>query len=104
MERYKVVLAEPAKNDLIKIARYIAADLGEPETASRMNRTLREAISSLSGSPRKYPPVTDERLALGGYHKLIVKSYIAFFTIDEQSGVVNVERVLHTRRDWGNLI
>ena len=104
MERYKVVLAEPAKNDLIKIARYIAADLGEPETASRMNRTLREAISSLSDSPRKYPLVTDERLALGGCHKLIVKSCIAFFTIYEQSGVVNVERVLHTRRDWVNLI
>jgi addiction module RelE/StbE family toxin len=104
MARYKVVLAEPAKNDLQKIAHYISLELGEPETASRVNKTLREAISSLSDSPRKYPPVTDEQLARRGYRKLLVKNYIAFFTVDEQSGTVNVERVLYTRRDWANLI
>jgi plasmid stabilization system protein ParE len=44
--------------------------------------------------------VTDERLAMKGYHKLPVKNYIIFFTIDEKSKVVDVERILYARRDW----
>jgi plasmid stabilization system protein ParE len=50
--------------------------------------------------PQKCPPVTDERLAVMGYRKLLVKNYIVFFTIDEQSKIVDVERILYARRDW----
>ncbi|HBG16880.1 MAG TPA: hypothetical protein DDW93_08890 [Firmicutes bacterium] len=35
-----------------------------------------------------------------GYRKLIVKNYIVFFTINEKSKVVDVERILYARRDW----
>lgn len=39
-----------------------------------------------------------------GYRKLIIKNYIAFFTVDEQARVVDVERILYARRDWLNII
>jgi plasmid stabilization system protein ParE len=34
-----------------------------------------------------------------GYRQLIVKNYIAFFTMDEKN-VVDVERIFYARRDW----
>jgi plasmid stabilization system protein ParE len=46
------------------------------------------------------PARRHERLASMGYRKLQVKNYIAFFTINEKDGVVDVERILYTRRDW----
>ena len=49
-------------------------------------------------------PVTDERLASIGYRKLIVKGYIAFYTIDEQSKAVDIVRILYARRDWLQLL
>ncbi len=55
---------------------------------------------NLADMPQKCPAITDERLASIGYRKLLVKSYIVFFTIDEKEKVVNVERILFARRDW----
>jgi plasmid stabilization system protein ParE len=54
--------------------------------------------------PYACPPVIDERLARMGYRKLIVRSHIAFFTIDENAKVVNIERVLYARRDWLHIL
>lgn len=100
MAKYKVNVSEPAENDLRDIVRYISAQLAAPITATKMMDAIEEAIGSLTDMPQKCPPVTDERLASMGYRKLVVKNYIAFFTINEHSKVVNVERILYGRRDW----
>ena len=102
MAKYRVDVSEPAENDLIDIVRYISAQLSAPMTA--MMDTIEEAIAGLADMPHSCPPVTDERLASMGYRKLIIKNYIAFFTIDEKAKVVNVERVLYTRRDWLHIL
>lgn len=54
--------------------------------------------------PQKCPPLTDERLAMMGCRKLFVKNYIVFFAIDEKSKVVDVEKILYTRRDWRHIL
>lgn len=100
MERYRVTISEPAESDLRDIVRYISAQLSAPITAAKMMDAIEEAIADLADMPQKFPPVTDERLASMGYRKLIVKNDIAFFTIDEQSKVVDLVRILYARRDW----
>jgi plasmid stabilization system protein ParE len=65
-----------------------------------MMDAIEEAVLGLVDIPQKYPLVTDERLASLGYQKLVVKNHIVFFTIDEKSKVVDVERILYVRRDW----
>ncbi len=104
MANYRVDVSEPAENDLRNIVRYITAQLTAPMTASEMMYTVEEAIAGLAVMPQKYPPVTDERLAMIGFRKLIVKSYIVFFTIDEKSKVVDVGRILYARRDWHHIL
>lgn len=100
MARYRVDVSAPAESDLRDIVRYISAQLSAPMTATKMMDTIEEAVSGLADMPQKYPPVADERLASLGYRKLVVKNYIVFFTIDEKSTVVDVERILYVRRDW----
>jgi plasmid stabilization system protein ParE len=100
MARYKVDVSEPAENDLRDIVRYISAQLSAPITATKMMDAIEEAIGGLTDMPQKCPPVTDERLASMGYRKIVVKNYIAFFTINENSKIVDVERILYGRRDW----
>jgi len=58
----------------------------------------------LAVMPQKCPPLTDERLAMMGCRKLFVKNYIVFFAIDEKSKVVDVEKILYTRRDWRHIL
>lgn len=100
MARYRVDVSEPAERDLRDIVRYISAQLSAPMTATKMMDAIEEAVAGLADMPQKYPPVMDERLASMGYRKLVVKKYIVFFTIDVRSKVVDVERILYSRRDW----
>lgn len=104
MEKYKVYISEPAENDLRDIVRYISAQLSAPITALKMMDIIEEAISELSFKPQKCPFVVDERLARLGYHKLVVKNYIVFFTIDEELKVVDIERILYARRNWRHIL
>ena len=104
MARYRIDISEPAEYDLRDIVRYISAQLFAPMTAIKMMDTMNEAIAGLVLMPQKCTFVTDERLAMLGYRKLSVKNYIVFFTIDEKSKVVNVERILYARRDWHHIL
>ncbi len=104
MTKYSVDVSESAENDLHDIARYISAQLSVPTTVLKMMGIFEAAISGLVVMPQKNPAVTDKRLAMLGYHKLPVENYIVFFTIDEKSKAVNVERILFARRDWQRIL
>lgn len=104
MAKYRIDISEPAENDLRDIVRYISAQLSAPVAAQRMMDIFEDAIAELTDMPHKYPYITDARLAALGYHKLIVKNYIVFYTIDENLKVINVERILFTRRDWIHIL
>jgi len=104
MDVYEVSLTEPAENDLRDIYRYIAYQLLSPSTALNMVRTIRQATAGLKTTALSHPLVRDERLASAGYRPLVVKNYIAFYIADPKKKVVNVERILHGRRDWANLL
>ncbi len=104
MANYKIAVSEPAENDLRDIVRYISAQLSAPMTALKMMDTIEEAIAGLSDIPKKYPLVSDDRLKAMGYHKLLVKNYIVFFSVDDKSNIVDVERILYARRDWLHIL
>lgn len=104
MERYKVNISEPSENDLIDIARYISDQVLAPITAIEMIETIEKVLDNLSYMPYKYPLVADRHLSAMGYRKLPIKNYIAFFTIDEKSKTVHIERILYARRDWLNVL
>lgn len=100
MEKYRVYISEPAENDLRNIVRYISAQLSAPITALKKTDIIEKAINELAFMSQKCPFVVDERLAMLGYHKLVVKNYTVFYTIDEKSKVVDIERILYARRNW----
>jgi plasmid stabilization system protein ParE len=100
MATYNIEISEPAENDLRDIILYISSQLLSPMTATNMMDIIEEGLIGLADLPQKCPAVRDDRLAAMGYRKLLIKNYVAFFTIDEQSKVVNIERILYARRDW----
>ena len=104
MASYRVEVSEPAENDLREIIRYISLQLSAPATALKMLDSIESAIAKLSGMPKGHPLVNDDRLSQMGYRELIVKNYIVFYTINETEKVIDVERILHTRRDWLSIL
>jgi len=104
MEKFRIDISEPAEGDLRDIVRYISSQLSAPLTALKIMEAIDEAISKLSYLPHGYPLVRDDRLASMGYHKLTIKNYIIFYTINVKEKVVEIERILYGRRDWKNIL
>ena len=104
MGKYRVHLSEPAENDLRDIVRYISAALASPISAGKMMDIIQQAISDLAAMPHRCPSVRDERLAMLGYHKLLVENYVIFFTVDEKAKIIDIERILFARRDWQRIL
>lgn len=104
MKRYRILMTEPAADDLQEIARYVSRELREPAIAQRLIGNINEAVMSLTEMPTRYATVADERLAAQGIRKLPVEKYIVFYVVSEQDGTVTVIRILYGRRDWEQLL
>jgi len=102
---YKVIYTKDADRDSDDIFIYLYAQSVSQRRAFRFVAALRAEISRcLSFRPQGYRLVDDDVLAAKGLHKLIVKNYLAFFTVDEENNTAYVERIIHGRRDWATIL
>lgn len=104
MRGYKVLIAQPAADDLKNIAAYIANELREPATAKKLADKVKEVVMSLSEMPERHSLVADEKLANQGIRKTMVDNYIVFYIVSKQYETVTVVRIIYARRDWSNLL
>lgn len=104
MNRYRVDVSEPAEQDLLDIAKYITVELSAPMSALGIVEMLDDGMRSLRNNPKRHALVRNDRLAAKGYRALPAKNYLIFYKVDEQAQVVDIVRILHGRRDWGNLL
>ncbi|MEW5920954.1 MAG: type II toxin-antitoxin system RelE/ParE family toxin [Bacillota bacterium] len=104
MNRYSILMTEPAADDLLKIAEYIAKELREPVTAQRLVKKIKDAVMSLAHMPFRYALVADERMATQGMRKFPVENYVVFYVASEKDRTVTVIRILYGRRNWEQLL
>ena len=100
MRKYSVVVTEAAERDLTCIVDYVSNHLSNPSAATSILDELKRLVEDLERLPGAHAVVRDELLALAGYRWSAVGPYMAFFTVDEDSGTVNIERVLHSTMNW----
>jgi len=101
---YDVKITPLALEDLDGIYSYICDEQKEPQIAEKFIQTIEEKILSLSSMPEKYTLCDQEMLRKKGYRKLIIKSYVAFYLVDERHQKVIIARVLYSARDYEKLI
>ena len=104
MKKYSTYITEPAENDLYGIAHYISSQLNAPKAAYNTIVAIKKAITKLETNALIYPLVRDDRLAALGYRLLVVKNYLVFFVANEDDKTVDVDRILHGRRDWQSIL
>lgn len=100
MESYKVMIYPAAKQDLMDIIDYL--NTLSPDVALRYYDQLTEEIASLSHMPERCPRPRDLALAAKGYRCLLVKNYLVFYVIAEDT--VQIRRILYGRRDYSSLL
>ena len=102
IEKYEIKLSIKAKDDLKSIVDYIKNNLNEPAIANKYAKIIRREIKDLEYYPQKFAIIDDSSVKDLNIRKLIIKNYIAFYRVNEESKVVNVERILYGASNWIN--
>ena len=100
MDKYCVIVLDPAKDDLTEIIDYISIELDAPIAAENLMNAVDNVFSRLADFPTDYSRVPDDCLAAQGYRMIVIKNYIIFYTFNEDEKTVYIERILYGRRDW----
>ena len=101
-EKYEIKLSIKAKDDLKSIVLYIKNNLNEPTIASKYAKIIREEIQNLEFYPQKFAIIDDNSIKDLNIRKLIIKSYIVFYRVNEEKKIVNIERILYSASNWIN--
>ena len=101
-EKYEIKLSIKAKDDLKSIVLYIKNNLNEPSIANKYAKIIREEIQTLEYSPQKFAIIDDSSVKDLNFRKLIIKNYIDFYRVNEESKIVNVERIIYGATNWIN--
>ena len=101
-EKYKIEMSIKAKEDIKDLLIYIKSELNEPTIASKYSKIIKEELKTLTYLPQKFAIIDDETIKDLEIRKLNIKNHIAFYRINEDRKIVNVERILYSGSDWIN--
>ena len=104
MDEYRIIISDLAKQDIVNTSVYIANEFQEPAVAAKITGAMLDAIFTLENMPDRIGLVKSERLAEKGIRPLHIKNHTVFFRIDESTKIVDIIRVLYSRRDWASLL
>ena len=101
---YEVKISKQAEHQLKEIFQYISYTLQAPGTAEKMLDLLEKEILSLSSFPNRIPLTQDDPWHSQGIHKMVVKNYLVYFWVDENTQTVHIIAVVYGRRDQKQLL
>jgi len=104
VSEYKVHISGPAEQDIKKVIQYIDSSLRNPLAADDLLEAIEKAFSSVTFFPEKYPLVKDPVLAAQGIRLLMIKNYLALYTVDEGTGIIYIVRFLYGKRNWQSIL
>lgn len=101
---YSLHITSVAERDLNRAADHIEFVLKNPDAADELLDEAEIQITSLTDFPEKFRLVDDPVLASWGIRCIIVKNYLAFYTIDEEKKLVIVVRFLFQKSNWNAIL
>ena len=97
-KKYKLRYLPLFEYDLNKIVDYIAVHLKNPDAAERLVSDIESAIHERLNCPTSFEPYHSIKERQYPYYRIQVRNFTIFYVIIED--VMEVRRVLYSRRDW----
>lgn len=99
MERSYKILPK-AKIDLENLFRYISEELCNTESALIVIDKFEMKFNDICLFPKAYPIITLKRLDYDNLRKAIVDNLIVVYFYDEEIGLINIIRIIYSKRDY----
>jgi len=101
---YEVLVSEAAGRDTDDILMYLIEELGSKKAATDFIDALDEKYAILEEHPYVFELSRNERLAIIGYHRFVVGSYVVLYLVNEDQQNVVIARIFHGRREYERLL
>lgn len=102
--KYSVEYLGLALDDLKEIVAYISDNLGSPDSANHLAKSIIERVSLLSDFPYTYAVYIPIHPLSHEFRKMLVQNYSVFYWIDETRKTVTIARILFNRRDFLSIL
>ena len=102
-KRYKVVMAQSGKMDVMNKKRYIIENFKYRDYAQNFSAKIKKAAQELDTLPTGYGTTGFQYRGYDIYMKPN-SNHLLFYTVDEEKMVVTVLRVLQDGMDWEYII
>ena len=96
---YEVKVTMQALEQMGAIVHYISYDLMAPDAAENLLNDLKAAIMKLSVLPKRHSLIDEEPWRSEGVRKIVVKNFLVYYWVDEESNKVQVTAVIYNKRD-----
>ncbi len=101
---YKVHITRKAESDIESALDYIEYALLNQKAADSLLDYIEREINSLSEMPQAHQLANDSFLNSLGIRYLLIKNYIAFYLVDDETETVHVLRFLYNKRNWIHIL
>ena len=99
LNNYRVIIEEPAQQDIRDIYEYIANTMMEPQIANRLVARIRKSIAELKNMPERFPFYDKEPWRSNGIRRMNIGNFAAFYIVVKEGLVVSVLTVIYGKRD-----
>ena len=97
--KYQIHITKYAFHQIEEIKQYISCALFAPQPAKNLLLLMEKAISSLEQMPSRNPLVKEERWSKQGIRRLVVRNFLIYYRVDEETMRVVIIAVVYGRRD-----
>lgn len=101
-KEYKLRFLPLFEEDLNEIIDYITFDLNNPTAAQAMLDSVQTAIIERLPFAESFEPFHSVHSRKYPYYRISVKNYTVFYVVI--GDVMEVRRIIYSRRDWRNMI
>lgn len=101
---YRLSITKLANQDLDEIITYISGQLDNSGAAARLLDDIEQCYSQLRENPLMYELCRDQQLAVAGYRKIPIHSYVLIYKADSKNSTVTILRLFYGGRDYTKLI
>lgn len=98
--KYSIVYTPSARRDLDEIYEYIAGEFYSPDIARRQVSRIVRAIKTLAVFPKMYRV----RRKNTGIRICPVDNYMIVYSVDDENNIVNISRIIYSRRNLDAII
>jgi len=99
---HKINYSETAYKDIENILLYISHNLNNQSAAIK----LRNKIISSEKIVSMLPHIGSKDIGKNGnkYYKYKIKNYYILYTIDEKNKIINIIRIIYSKRNYQNIL